>query len=132
MTAAGVIREALDAMACKRLVVVSAYPDALTEIARAYWTAQGREPADVVTLKGDPSIFAVRPEQVVRAVHAIRSSEADAILVSGTGIPTLRALDALADHAVPVLSANLSASRGGSTGAFRRRRGRRRRHACDG
>jgi maleate isomerase len=49
----------------------------------------------------------VRPEQVVRAVHAIRSSEADAILVSGTGVPTLRALDALADHAVPVLSANL-------------------------
>lgn len=107
VTAAGAIREALDAMGCKRLGIVSAYPDWLTDIAVAYWGSQGRSVAEVMHIKGDPSIYAVRSEQVVRAAKTIRTSAVDAILVSGTGVPTLNPLDALADHAVPVLSSNL-------------------------
>lgn len=107
VTAAGAIREALDAMGCKRLGIVSAYPDWLTEIAVGYWGANGRTVAEVMHIKGDPSIYAVRSEQVVRAAQAIRAGEVDAILVSGTGVPTLAPLDALAGHAVPVLSSNL-------------------------
>lgn len=107
VTAAGAIREALDAMGCKRLGIVSAYPDWLTEIAAAYWGAQGRTVVEVKHIKGDPSIYAVQSEQVVRAAQSIPTSEVDAILVSGTGVPTLAPLDALCGHAVPVLSSNL-------------------------
>lgn len=107
VTAAGAIRETLDAMGCKRLGIVSAYPDWLTDIAVRYWGAQGQSVVEVVHIKGDPSIYSVRAEQVVQAAKAIHASQVDAILVSGTGVPTLVPLNALANHAVPVVSSNL-------------------------
>lgn len=107
VTAAGAIAEVLNAMGAKRVGMVSAYPDWLTEIAVRYWRAQGRDVVEVVHIKGDPSIYAVQSEQVVRAARAICADAVDAILVSGTGVPTLHALDALAGDAVPVLSSNV-------------------------
>ena len=62
---------------------------------------------EVRHIRGYPSIYAVRPEQVVSAAREIHVDTVYAILVSGTGVPTLRALDALAAHPAPVLSSNL-------------------------
>jgi len=107
VTAAGAIREALTALGSKRLGIVSAYPDWLTDIAETYWQAQGQTLSDVIHIKGDPSIYAVSPEQVIGAVRRINPQSVDAILISGTGVPTIKAIDALADHTVPVLSSNL-------------------------
>jgi maleate cis-trans isomerase len=108
VTAAAAVGRALCALQAQRLALVSPYPDALTQAAIAYWHARGFELAGVVapaTAAGHP-IYAQSGAAMAQAVARAATERSDAIVILGTGAPTLAAI-AGTDVRVPVLSSNL-------------------------
>ena len=82
------------------------------EAGERYWRDAGLEVVDSVRIEtgsGDTrSVYGVRGAQVTDAAARLAAEGADAILLSGTGMPTLRAIVAI-ERATgrPVLSSNL-------------------------
>lgn len=109
ITAARALRQLLEALARPRIGLVVPYPAWVTELAMAYWRSSGFEVADVVSLPDVVSIYAVDTGKVVAAAEALRTSSAQVVVLSGTGVPTLPAIEQLAERLpVPVISSNLS------------------------
>lgn len=109
-TACGAIEWQLRRLGARRLALVSPYPQALAEAAAGYWRARGFEvlAADrVETGSSDTrSIYVLTGEVARPAVTRLRRLDVDAVLLSGTGMPTLR-LIAEASGTPPLLSSNL-------------------------
>lgn len=112
VTAAGALTGALSALGARRISLVSPYPSWLTEQCVAFWTAAGFAVGRVWDVGGSGAIYDTtsdRMGEVIRSAVACAAGAADAVLVAGTGAPTLAALDALAaDAPVPVVSSNLA------------------------
>lgn len=115
LTAAGAIRVALDRLGTRRITVVSPYPDWLTEQCLGYWRGQGFEVAATVPVPGTGAIYDLAGTEVLAALDRALDGlthpdpDRDAILVVGTGAPSLRALDErVASCPVPLLSSNLA------------------------
>jgi maleate isomerase len=110
ISAAQAVLAALDALEAKRIALVSPYPAWLTDACTAFWRAQGREIIDVQSPAGDREdtrrIYALGSKDALRALDALNLAGADAVLISGTGMPSLATL-ARARLAVPLLSSNL-------------------------
>lgn len=123
-TAALAIRAALEHLNARRLFIVTPYPPWLRDAGVAYWRAAGIEvtgTADVPT--GTPSpgnntmadssmadtrgIYELASADAERVLAAANTGNADAILLSGTGMPTLPLLRRRAGQTPPVLSSNL-------------------------
>ena len=112
ITAAQAIRLALAALAARKIALVSPYPEDLAEAGYRYWDSARVE---VVTkLRVDPAlsdthhIYELGSDDALAAIRRIDKTGADCVVVSGTGMPTLRALRALdAQSALPVISSNL-------------------------
>ena len=112
ITAAQALRAALAALGTRRIALVSPYPVALAEAGYRYWEAAGIEL--VAKLRVDPiltdthRIYELTSDDALGALRRIERSGADAIVLSGTGMPTLRALRcARGELPVPVISSNL-------------------------
>jgi maleate isomerase len=112
VTAAQALRRALEALGLKRFALVSPYPAALAEAGRAYWNEAGF--TITAALRVDPvlddthAIYELTSADALRAAHSIDCRGADALVITGTGMPTLAALNALrAAGALPALSSNL-------------------------
>ena len=109
ITAARAIGLLLEAFGCRRVALVTPYPVWVVELAKTYWEASGLEIAAIVPLPDVVSIYAVNTEKVLAAVRELATSGADAIVLSGTGVATLPAIETVAESsAVPVISSNLS------------------------
>ncbi|MFE9959305.1 hypothetical protein [Micromonospora sp. NPDC005299] len=113
--AATAVRRVLDHLAVRSLTLVSPYPDWLTEQAATFWRATGRTVAEIVSVPGTGAIYDLASTTVRDAVHQALRSLANgaplgrAVLITGTGAPSLDALDQLVPEApVPVLSSNLA------------------------
>jgi maleate isomerase len=110
ISAARAVRDALDALKAKRIALVSPYPPWLTQACVAFWGAQGREVAEVQVPAGEREdtrrIYALGSADALHALERIRPSAVDAVLITGTGMPSLAAL-AQARLPVPLLSSNL-------------------------
>jgi maleate isomerase len=112
VTAAQAIRRALGALGLRRIALVSPYPEGLSEAGYRYWADCGIEL--VARLRVEPSlsdthrIYELTSDDALDALRRIDRSGADALLATGTGMPTLRALRSLrAELPLPVLSSNL-------------------------
>jgi maleate cis-trans isomerase len=112
ITAAQAIRQALDALGVRRIALVSPYPADLAEAGYAYWRNAGI--AISGSLRVDPqlidthNIYELTSADALAALQKVDRSGAQAVVASGTGMPTLRALKAVArDGGLPVLSSNL-------------------------
>jgi maleate isomerase len=96
VTAAGAIAAALGDLEAKSIALISPYSDSLTKRGIAYWRARGFTIRQVIRLKQDASqfhpIYAMRSSVVTQALHDIRVTDEDAIVVLGTGVPTLASL----------------------------------------
>ena len=110
ITATGAIRAELAIRGARRLAIVAPYPVSLCDAAYRYWEEAGYS---VVTLKrletgsdDTRSIYELTPPVVSRALADFAAGNADIVLLSGTGMPSL---DALLDHrgAPPMISSNL-------------------------
>ena len=113
VSAAAAIEAALRSLGARRIAMLSPYPQWLTDVCVAHWRKQGFEipvlrlPAPVET--GYHPIYAQRSRQATSALADIASLDVDAVLISGTGLPSLAALPRLnAAGGPPVISSNLA------------------------
>ena len=107
VTAAQAIRRELEGRGARRIAMLAPYPDDICEAARSYWRRLG---FDVVALTridigaDARAIYDIDDEQVAAALAEFDSSDADLVLLSGTGMGTI---DALRNADRPMLSSNL-------------------------
>ncbi len=104
------IELALNKIGAEHLVLISPYPKALSNAAKAYWEEKGftfKEVASVKTRTSDTeTIYELTSHDGAVAIESIASLDSvDAILLSGTGMPTLPAISA-AEIDIPIFSSN--------------------------
>lgn len=106
VTAFGGVVEALRRLDVKRIAYATPYDQALTERGRAHLTAHGFDVVGMARLEGVRNIY---EETAARAYAVGRQAdrpEAEAVFLSGTGMPTLAIIQALEDDlGKPVVSA---------------------------
>jgi len=112
ITAAQSIRRALMVLRAKRIALVSPYPISLAEAGYQYWRQAGLEIVTKVrvdlALTDTHAIYEMTSDHALAAVRGLRCGNAEAVVLSGTGMPTLRALRVLRDELpIPVISSNL-------------------------
>lgn len=111
-TAAGSIRRWLDDRRAKRIALLSPYPAWLGALAVSYWQAAGFEVVAVreVRAGGDDTlgIYDLTANDAASALVRLAECDADAIVVSGTGMPSLALLRRAADLGVELVSSNLA------------------------
>jgi maleate cis-trans isomerase len=94
VTAGRAVRDALHALSARRIGLVSPYPDDLTRAGLAYWEALGFEVARVSGSELKEGVFhpiyAMDGIGATAALEALDPSGLDAIVMLGTGMPTLR------------------------------------------
>jgi len=108
--AARALRGALTALGARRIALVSPYPSWLHEAASRYWQDAGFVPVHSATLAADMAdtraIYGLPAPDLAALAGA--AAQADAIVISGTGMASLPAIAAADGLGVPVLSSNLS------------------------
>ncbi len=96
ITSAMAVRDGLMHLGVKRVALISPYPDWLEQASIAYWEAAGIEIVDTVRIDtGDAdtrSIYSVTGAQVLEILPKLDAGSAEAVLLAGTGMPTLGAL----------------------------------------
>jgi maleate isomerase len=111
VTAAGAVQQALRALAIQAIALVSPYPSWLTDACRAHWERRGvRVTATLQLPPASPAqpIYAHTTPALLERVERFDTHGAEAVLLAGTGMPSLRALQPLeAALGMPVLSSNL-------------------------
>lgn len=111
ITASLAIHEALQALRCEEISLVSPYPDWLTVFGAGYWKAAGYRVAGITRVFGEGEglgAYDATTPQVVKALKSVGPEENSAIVLSGTGMVTLEAIRAVgSDFRNPVLSSNL-------------------------
>jgi maleate isomerase len=109
-TATRAIAWALNRMHATRIAIVTAYPQALIDAAARYWGQAGIEVVRTHRLethsRDTRGIYELTSDRVTEALRALPRTDIDAVLVSGTGLPSLPALRQVSDR-VPVVSSNM-------------------------
>lgn len=106
VTAFGGVVEALRSLGAQRIAYATPYDQTLTERGRAHLTSYGFDVVGMARLEGVRNIY---EETAARAYAIGRQADrpdAEAVFLSGTGMPTLSILQALEDDlGKPVISA---------------------------
>jgi maleate isomerase len=112
ITAAQAIRAVFASLGITRIALVSPYPVELAEAGYRYWAESGIEV--VARLRVEPTltdthrIYELSSNDALAAMQRVDCGNAEALLVSGTGMPTLRALRHWrSETALPAVSSNL-------------------------
>jgi maleate isomerase len=109
-TAARAIVWWLQRLAARRIVMITPYPENLITRAAAYWSAAGIDIVHTVripTATDDTrGIYALGSERLAAALAELSAIEADAVLVSGTGLASLPAIRECT-LSIPVVSSNV-------------------------
>lgn len=112
VTAGRAVCDALDALGAKNILLLSPYPGSLTEKSVGYWQSRGYEVDEVVPVinpaEGGHPIYSLTGDAANLALQGVRRSTADAIVMLGTGMPTLGPIaQASGWKGPPVLSSTL-------------------------
>ena len=113
VTTALAVCDALEVLNARRIALISPYPPALTDESVRYWQSRDLEVARVVSAFEDGGgfhpIYALAADAAGAGLPSVKNCGADAILMLGTGMPTL---PAIATHAhwdgPPILSCMLA------------------------
>jgi maleate isomerase len=110
-TAAGAILHALEALHARRIIVVSPYPDWLRDAGVAYWQEAGIDVVATATVpigRADTrGIYELQGADAAAVLARLDPHDADAVLVSGTGMPSLEVLRTRRMQSPPAISSNL-------------------------
>lgn len=105
VTAFAAIVAALERLGVRRLAMGAPYSAETTAQGRAHLEAHGFQVVRAQNLPGVTNIYDETAERAYRLARAIDAPEAEAVFLSGTGMPTLPVLEMLeADLKKPVLS----------------------------
>jgi maleate isomerase len=112
VTSAQAILAALKFLGISRVALLTPYPPAIAQASLEYWKQCGLTITSSarVDMRSDDTraVYRVRTPAVLEAAQMLDTRAADVILLSGTGMPTLRAIPQLAlQTGKPVLSSNL-------------------------
>lgn len=112
IAAATAVGEALTVLGAERIGLISPYPADLDRASTAYWTGCGFEVGEAINIS-DPSashpIYGLPPDQASLAVDDMKGRRVDAIVLLGTGMPTLGPIKSAAGtEGPPVLSSMLA------------------------
>ena len=104
VTAAGAVLATLRALRCTDIVLVSPYPQWLTDLSVAFWAEGGVTVRHTVPVPGTGAIYDLSPDAPLRALEESGVTDG-ALLFAGTGMPTVGAVTALCrSWPAPVLS----------------------------
>ena len=111
ITAAQAILEALKALGVGRVALLAPYPADIVEAGVAFWQAAGLSVVQVMAIdlnsQDTRRIYGLRSADALAALDGGVSDDAEILLMSGTGMPTLAALAPAALRVGrPVLSSN--------------------------
>lgn len=112
ITASGAIEQTLLQKGVSRLAIASPYPAWIAEACATFWTGRGFDVVASSTASGamedTRAIYALDPVAAGRHFEKeLDGVTADALLITGTGLPTLDLLEPLAQAlGLPVLSSN--------------------------
>jgi maleate cis-trans isomerase len=95
VTAAGAVDAALRQLGVKRLALGTPYPESISAQGKAYWQAAGYAITGYKRLEGVTSIYAESEERAYTLARQADVPDADAVLLSGTGLPTIGVLETL-------------------------------------
>jgi maleate isomerase len=105
VTAFGSVAAALDRLGIRRLAVGTPYSSETTAQGKAHLEAHGYTVVCAENLKGVTNIYDETAERAYRLARRVDQPDAEAVFLSGTGMPTLPVLEALEqDLGKPVLS----------------------------
>ena len=113
LTAAGAVEKGLRALGAERLLVASPYPEWIHAACLAHWRRRGFDIVAACTARPEMEdtrdIYAVNPDDAAALfVERLAEQPGDAVLITGTGMPTLPMIARLqAELGRPVLSSNL-------------------------
>jgi maleate cis-trans isomerase len=112
VTAALAVADALNAMGARRIGLVSPYPDDLNTASVAYWQSHGFQVAEIANAFNEASafhpIYSLGGSVASRALRELEGKALDAIVMLGTGMPTLAPIaDSIGWKGAPVMSCNL-------------------------
>ena len=106
-TAFASVAAALERLGVKRLALGAPYSAETTAKGKAHLETHGFEVVNHDNLKGVINIYDETPERAYRLARSVDRAEAQAVFLSGTGMPTVPVLDMLeTDLQKPVISSN--------------------------
>jgi len=113
ITAARSVRDALNLLGAKRLGLVSPYPDDVTAASILYWESRGFEVVRVARVPLPEGafhpIYALGSREATLALEGLDATGIDAVVLLGTGMPTLGTIAKHPSHGgVPVISSMLA------------------------
>lgn len=104
-TSAVAVLDCLDALGQPAMTLVSPYPDWLTEMSAEFWRSAGLAVRDVLAVPGSGAIYDLDTDSVTEVLRRADPDRHGALLLTGTGMPTVPAIDRFAAHwPHPVLS----------------------------
>jgi len=107
LLAAQAVRAALHHLGVTRLALGTPYPDSISRQGRAYWEAAGFEIVGYHRLAGVVNIYDEPEERAAELARLADAPAAQAVLISGTGLPTVGMLERLeGELGKPVISSN--------------------------
>jgi maleate isomerase len=105
VTAAAAILAALRHLGAGRVALATPYPDVIAVAGRKFWEAAGLSIVAHRQLDGVANIYEESEERAYRLGRAADTPEADAVLISGTGLPTAGIVERLEhDLGKPVIT----------------------------
>lgn len=112
VTSAKAVTDALNALGAKTIGLVSPYPASLTEKSVTYWQSRGFTVGELSGAFNEGSdfhpIYSLSASSADDALHKLRKKPLDAIVMLGTGMPTLPPIaNAIGWDGPPVLSCML-------------------------
>jgi maleate isomerase len=107
LTAAQAILAALRSLRVKKLALGTPYSESISALGKTYWEAAGFEIVGYRRLVGVENIYDESEERAYQLARGADAPGADAVLLSGTGLPTVGVLEVLErDLGKPVISSN--------------------------
>jgi len=105
VTAFGSVLQALQRLGVRRLALGAPYSAETTLQGKAHLEAHGLDVVKFDNLKGVTNIYDETPERAYRLARLVDAEDAEAVFLSGTGMPTLPVLEMLEqDLGKPVIS----------------------------
>jgi maleate isomerase len=105
VTAFGAVLQALERLNIRRLALGTPYSPETTEQGKAHLEAHGLQVVNFANLPGVTNIYDETAERAYRLARMVDREDAEAVFLSGTGLPTVPVLELLEhDLGKPVIS----------------------------